>query len=196
MAIKVREKATSKNPVILVSRYALRFLAWVSRGRLNLNYDARTTTVGSVIYVGTAWQNKTLAQKESELAHEGEHVRQWRTWWVWYPVSYMLTPWAVLLALLTVIMSMPWYMGVIGAVIGCLLPAGLSMRAYWEYRAFKVTLSTLYAHGDYTAIRYTIAARYTELLTGKAYYYAASLIPGTIRRAWLAWLDKTGIGRI
>lgn len=197
MALKVRDKATSKHPVILVSRYALCFLAWITRGRVDLNYDYRTTTVGSVIYVGTGWQHKTITQRDAELAHEGEHVRQWRTWWLWYPVSYMLTPWAILLAVLAAVLSMPWYAGLIGALIGCLFPAGLSMRAWWEYKAFRVTLYTLNSKGDILpAPRYVLAQRYTELLTGKAYYYAASFIPGKVRRSWLAWLDKAGIGRI
>jgi hypothetical protein len=46
------------------------------------------------------------------------------------------------------------------------------------------------------APRYVLAQRYTELLTGKAYYYAGAFIKGYIRRSWLAWLDKAGIGRI
>lgn len=192
---RVKLKVTSKHPVIIVSRYALRFLAWVTRGRLDLRYDMRTTTVGSTVYLGLGWVNKNPVSQVAEIEHEMEHVRQWRKWWMLYPVTYMLTLWSVLLPVIAALFGLPWWAGLLGAVIGCLLPAGLSMRAVWEYLAFRETVAVYAKAGQYQHTqRAQIAVHYAELLAGKPYFYAAAFCEALLFYAWMDWLAAHGIG--
>lgn len=183
---KIKQKAKAKHPVILVSRYALRFLSWITGG-VDLNYDARTTTVGRVIYIGTRWAERDAAHQAAEIAHETEHVNQWRRWWILYPISYMLSVWSIPLAILPAVLSLSWIWGIVGAVVGCLIP-GPSLRAYWEYRAFQRTIEILYAQGvipDLPEQKWLIAQIYATTICGKAYYWAGMWMFGIIQyRLW------------
>lgn len=192
---RVKLKVTSRHPVIVVSRIALRFLAWVTRGRVDLRYEMRTTTVGGTIYLGLAWVNKNPVAQVAEIEHEMEHVRQWRTWWILYPITYMLTAWSVALSVVVALLGWPWWTGVVGAVVGCLLPAGLSLRALWEYLAFRETVAVFAKAGQYQhTSRRQIAAHYSRLLAGKSYFYAGVFCEAAIFFAWMRWLESQGIG--
>lgn len=193
----IKTKAGSRNIVIRFSSALFRFVRWVSFGRLDMRYDIRTTTVGSTMYTGIGWAIKNTQARQREIRHEDKHVQQWKRYWLLYPVSYLCNVWTVAAAILLPIIGV----GILPAaaiLIGTLaLPGGLSMRAYWEYQAFKITLSTLRYQGlDKGMARTMYAQHYTYLLCGMPYYYAATFVKPLVYRAWMRFLNNNCIGNI
>ncbi|MCC7542449.1 MAG: hypothetical protein IT379_39895 [Deltaproteobacteria bacterium] len=80
---RVRSKRGSVLMTIL--SVLLPWRAWFMR--------AAWTTLGRTIYAPT-WIDVagSLEPYRSILEHELVHVRQWRRWWLVYPISYLLLP--------------------------------------------------------------------------------------------------------
>lgn len=181
----IEDKRTTKNIVIRSSRALLAFLRWGTCGEIDLRYEARTTTIGKTIFTGTNWETKSEREQAVEMAHEQVHVEQWQNWGPLYYLSYVANIWTLIFPVLAAIMGAPWWAGALLAIFGTILPAGLSIRAYWEYKAFCATIKAWQAAG----VRFTrleqAADRYADYLHGKSYYYAAALVPRyVLRRAF------------
>jgi len=178
----ITDKACSRHPVIVVSRCIFRALKWVTFGKCDIRYDERTTTIGSTMYTGSAWHLKGPASRDAEIMHEAEHVRQWRTWWILYPITYLLSVWSIVLPVVLLLLQVPtlWAL-LIGITAGCLLP-GPSLRAYWEYKAFRHTIIVLcdrrYITGGLQA------GWYAKMVAGMPYYYAGLCFERLIRRKY------------
>jgi len=144
--------------------------------------------LGKTMYTGTSWESKSPDQKTIETAHEQVHVEQWEKWWMIYPITYLLNIWSILFPVVLIIIGIPWWIVILSGIVGTCLPAGLSMRAYWEYKAFCASFSTAnrlcYNNGK---VSYVVD-RYTNLLTGSQYYYAASFIKPIVRKAWTRFI--------
>lgn len=193
--MKIEEKATTKNILIRVSRAALAFLRWITFGKVDLEYERRTTTLGRTMYTGTGWKQRDAERKEWEINHEQVHVQQWETWGPLYYLTYLLNIWHVLAVPVLILTGALWWIWIVMMVVVTALPAGLSLRAYWEFKAFKRTLLTLkgQGHARLASIRY-FSDYYTDLLCGKPYLYAARFARGFVRRKWTDFLIKEKIG--
>lgn len=183
----IKKKANSKHPIILISRWALSFLKWITFKKLDLQYDSRTTTIGCTIYTGTKWEKKDFWSKSAELAHEVVHVDQWVKYWILYPITYMLSVWSVLLCVTAIILSLSWTWCIIAIIMGCLLP-GPSPRLYWEYKAFQATLSVK-LHNNIIANtpedKRSMTIYYARLICDRPYYYAGLFMyPFVQYRLW------------
>lgn len=192
----IREKAGSKNIIIIISRALLSAVKWITRGRVDMRYDERTTTIGKTVYTGTKWLTKTPDEREREIAHEAVHIRQWIEWGPFYAVSYVLNIWSILFPVAVAIFGGAWWLGLIAGVIGSALPAGLSLRAYWEFQAFKATLLKLKEQGQDYGHRDALLCHMTELLEGPAYYYAGKFCWFYIFKKWINFLESNEIGKI
>lgn len=191
----IEKKSETKNLAIRISRGVLAFLRWITFGKVDLEYERRTTTIGEVMYTGTGWDAMSAQRREREIRHEAVHVTQYKTWGPLYYVSYLLSVWHVASVLVVLMVGGRWYVGLIAFLLASGIPACLSLRAYWEYRAFQVSIQTIKDQGNDAGIaRDAYNATYTRLLTGTPYFYAAWLIKPVIRRLWAKYLKDIGIG--
>jgi hypothetical protein len=181
--VKIVEKRTTRNPIILLSRLFCKILA---KFGVDLMYDERTTTQGNTIYIGSDWVSRPDHSRFALIMHELEHVRQWRTWWLLYPISYILNIWQVIgTAAVVVVTATTGNLGflwlLIFSIIGLgFLPAGLSMRGYWEMKAFAVSMRSMYECNMNVGM--WLVDYYTKLICGDSYLYALSFIK---KRVWL-----------
>lgn len=189
--IKVIPKVDSKNIIILISRSVFKALKWVTFGKLDMRYDARTTTVGRTIYTGENWARKTYAEKSVEGMHEREHVRQWEDWNILYPISYLMSVWTIIFPVIAVVILWPWYSVVLSAIIGCLVPSFLSPRAFWEYRAFQFTILSAIERGFFRSVTPEyVADKYSKIIAGPQYYFAGLLVRKVIYNGFLKLAKK------
>jgi hypothetical protein len=90
------------------SKY-MHFLAWVVRLWCPCFMTGFSTTSGYSIYIPDHLSEASLYEI---LRHERQHMRDYRKYWWFYPISYTL-----------------------------LFPAVLTFRALWEFRAFRETMT-------------------------------------------------------
>lgn len=191
----VEKKSETKSLAIRFSRGVLAFLRWATFGKVDLEYERRTTTIGSTMYTGTEWVTYGEYRRERELRHEAVHVEQYKKWGALYYVSYLTSIWHVIAVLATVLAGARWYVGAGALVLATAIPSCLSLRAYWEYRAFQVTLLKIKEQGlDRITPRAAYIDAYTRLLTRDPYFYAAWLITPIVRRLWARFLEDFQIG--
>lgn len=92
------------------------------------------------------------------LRHEAVHIADFDKWGWWMRISYFL-----------------------------LLPAGITMRAYWELKAYKESLRVCYEM--YGKIPDYLIEYYVELFTGPKYVWMLPF-PKTIRKSLLKERDR------
>ena len=191
------DKATTRNLIIRASRQIFRAIEWATRGKVQISYDKRTTTIGRTMYAGSNFRQRYDKEaQEREVAHEAVHVQQYERLRGIYYAAYILNLWTVALSACAVLAGWSWYAWLIGAVLSLFLPAGLSLRAYFERQAFRIGLMVLKSQNlDIKSSRQYLAWWHTQLLTGEQYYYAAWLIKPMVRRSWERWLESNKIGR-
>lgn len=185
--VKIVKKQDAKNPIILLSKLALAFLRWITAGRLDLEYERRTTTQGNTIYLGSGFNANTDAGRRT-IRHELEHVRQWRKYWILYPVSYLLNIWSIVFPVFCAAVGWPWWAGLLSVFIGAGIPGVLSFRAMWEAWAFAETIRERKKQFGYCSA--ITVAYYTALLTGKPYYYAATVLKRQIKKYFQVVADE------
>ena len=131
---------------------AQRLLAALLRP-FNRDYLTRYTTVmfGRIWFPSRAWRKAMGAEAIwATLRHEAVHVADMRRFPVFFQLSYAL-----------------------------LLPAGLTMRAFWEWRGYTETLRAHFeVHG---AIDDALLDEIAERFTGPDYLYMLPF-PGLVRR--------------
>jgi hypothetical protein len=139
------------------------------------------------MYTGTGWAVKSKQAKDREIAHEAVHAKQWETWGPLYYLTYLLNIWHVVSVPLLIASGAPWWVWALVMLFATCLPAGLSLRAYWEYKAFCETIRVSRKQG----MRFNLAEDveyYTDLLCGEPYFYAAMLIRPYVRKKWLRFM--------
>jgi hypothetical protein len=71
----------------------LRPIFWMLEKVTGRVYSSFTTTIGSTMYVGDNWDQKSTNSKYSTLRHEKKHIEQLHRWplgrWAW-PVNHVL----------------------------------------------------------------------------------------------------------
>ena len=176
--VKVMCKQDSKNIIIVLSRIFCKILSLFG---LDLEYDRRTTTQGKTIYLGTGYYHSSNFSQFKTLMHELEHVRQWQKWWILYPLTYILNIWH-LIPLVLVFSGLWWGFVALLVIICGFIPAGLSMRGYWEMTAFAVSLRSYKWYG-FTSLVYSdiLLDVYVDYITGGSYLYALAFILKKIR---------------
>lgn len=191
---RIMEKHDAKNLIVRFSRFVFSILKKIT-GR-DMRYDLRTTTLGYTIFLGSDWRTRTRYGQWALIRHELQHCRQWKKWWIFYPISYILNIWSVLIPVVTAAAGGAVWVAIVGAIGSLAMPAGLSMRGVWEFQAFKETL----AAGASPAIDYVwtpdeLADYYTGLLTDFPYFFALTFAAPLVRRRFRAWIDKLGVGK-
>jgi hypothetical protein len=177
--VKLVQKSKAKNPVILVSKWALAFLCWITKGKLDMQYERRTTTQGNTIYLGDGWYFLPHPARYTLLAHEMEHVRQWRRWWLLYPLSYLVNVWTIATVPICFVFGASWYVWIFSILFSFTLPGVASPRAIWEARAFSETIKKKKEIYGFVPAR---SEYFTGLLTGSQYYFAAPLFKKQIKK--------------
>ena len=135
-------------------------LEFICFNKIDLNFMNRETTVGETIYLGLRWQKYSTLNRKAILAHEYEHILQWRKWNILYIISYYL-----------------------------FLPLGLSFRGYWEWQAFKAQL-LIQKEKTYKVNLDMMVNYYTNVLTGSKYFFALWIIKPLFKKVVKKFIYK------
>lgn len=95
-----------------------------------MDWSTYTTTIGSTMYVGDTWADKSPMEKYRTLRHELKHVRQFHYW----PLGPRLVKTNHVL---------------MGLAYVAILPIFVTFRAYFEWEGYTQTLLVYYEeHGE------------------------------------------------
>lgn len=151
------ERCKKKFSIMWIFNGLSELLKKITGNKIDLQFMDRTTTQGYTIYIGNDWEWRSDFSKYQLIRHEIVHMLQWRRYSIIYSFTYAFV-----------------------------LPAGLSMRAWWEYQAFKESIS---CYVD-TAVKMDdawishIAKTYTSYLIGIDYLYAAPFCKNQIYKGF------------
>lgn len=180
---KIVDKQKAKNSIIIISKIIFAILKILG---IDLEYSRRTTSQGYTIYLGSDYTDRSFLSQHKLIMHELRHMDQWQRYNILYPITYLLNIWSIIFPVVSIIVRFPVLLSII---ISLFIPAGLSLRVLWELQAFKVSLNCIYKAGLPEETDYLIN-RYTELLTGRNYYFAGSFIRRIIRRSITKHVNK------
>ena len=172
--VKVIPKKHSK--LMAVLNFLCSVLEFICFKKINLNFMSRVTTVGNTIYLGDRWRQYSTMNRRAIMAHEYTHILQWRKWSMIYVLSYFTG-----IPILLPVLSFIGCSFLFSLLFSLFFSAGLSMRGYWEWQAFKEQL-LVQKEKTYKVRLDMMVDYYTDVLTGQKYFFALWLIKPVFKK--------------
>lgn len=201
----IEKKFAGKNKIVFKedaakNKFIIKFLKWffnliqkITKNKFDFDFMRRTTTIKRTIYIGNGFKELIVNESHNKyidadfyklIRHELKHIGQYNKFNFLYELSYISNIWFIVLPIISLLIGLSAW-AVLGiALASLLLPAGLSLRGYWELEAFTYGEKKLNELNvlDYCQVKDVVIDAITRYLTSSNYYFALSFIKKIVRK--------------